>query len=65
VFGKHVTEVSFDTAQPARCVKFVLRQEKGTRWLSIDEINVVQQRGAPGRPRSAIVGCMVTGRDGH
>lgn len=38
-FGSPITEVSFDTAQVARYVKFVIRQPKN-KWLSIDEINV-------------------------
>jgi hypothetical protein len=41
LFGKAVTDVSFDTAQVARYVRFVLRQSS-TRWLSINEINVFE-----------------------
>jgi hypothetical protein len=41
LFGKPVTDIDFDTAQVARYVKFVLRQEK-SRWLSINEINIAQ-----------------------
>jgi hypothetical protein len=41
LFGKPVTEISFDSAQVARYVKIVLRQEK-SRWLSINEINVIE-----------------------
>jgi hypothetical protein len=41
LFGKPITEVTFGTARVARYVKFVMRQE-ATRWLSINEINIVQ-----------------------
>ncbi len=41
LFGKTVTDIDFDTAQVARYMKFVVRQEK-TKWLSIDEIKVLQ-----------------------
>ncbi len=41
LFGKPITEVSFDTAQVARYIKIVLRQE-ATKWLSINEVNVVE-----------------------
>lgn len=41
LFGKAVTDIQFDSAQVARYVKFVLRQET-SRWLSINEINVVE-----------------------
>jgi hypothetical protein len=41
LFGKAMTDVTFDTAQVARYVKIVLRSP-GMNWLSINEINVVQ-----------------------
>jgi hypothetical protein len=41
LFGKPMTDVTFDTAQVARYIKIILRQDS-SKWLSINEINVVE-----------------------